>query len=92
MYNNLIVEMIKKGYKLEDIAGTLADLLDCPEKIIESKLKNTQDFTFLEVIKINEQIFDNKMDLKYLFAKESNDNATYCKHFIQEAPPSKWWN
>lgn len=92
MYNNLIVEMIKKGYKLEDIAVTLAELLDCSEKIIENKLKNTQDFTFLEVIKINEQIFDNKMDLKYLFAKKSNDNATYRKYFIQETPPSKWWS
>lgn len=92
MYNNLIAEMIKKGYKAKDIASILANLLDCSEKTIESKLKNIQEFTFSEVMKINKQIFDNKMDLKYLFATKSYDNTTYHKQFIQKTPPSKWWN
>lgn len=91
MYNNLILEMVKKGYKLREITYVLADLLDCSEKTIETKLKNTEKFTFLEVLKINKQIFDNKMDLKYLFANKSSSNITYQKNFIQKIVLSKWW-
>ena len=49
--------MLRKGYKAEDIAPLLAVLLDCSEKIIERKLKNTREFTFQEVLKINSEIF-----------------------------------
>ena len=39
MYNNLVNEIVKKGYKTEEIAHILANLLNCSEEIIENKLK-----------------------------------------------------
>ena len=67
MYNNLVNEIVKKGYKTEEIAHILANLLNCSEEIIENKLKHVGEFTFQEVIKINSEIFNNEMDIKYLF-------------------------
>ena len=52
MYNNLVNEIVKKGYKTEEIAHILANLLNCSEEIIENKLKHVGEFTFQEVIKI----------------------------------------
>lgn len=40
MYNNLVNEIVKKGYKTEEIAHILANLLNCSEEIIENKLKH----------------------------------------------------
>lgn len=31
MYNNLVNEIVKKGYKTEEIAHILANLLNCSE-------------------------------------------------------------
>lgn len=90
MYNNLIAEMEKKGYKAKDIAKILASLLDCSEPVIKEKLKNVEEFTFQEVIRINSEIFNNKMDIKYLFANEQKKTTTYNK-FIQKSKTSKWW-
>ena len=69
MYNNLVNEIVKKGYKTEEIAHILANLLNCSEEVIENKLKHVGEFTFQEVIKINSEIFNNEMDIKYLFTK-----------------------
>lgn len=91
MYNNLIVEMLRKGYKAEDIAPVLAVLLDCSEKIIEDKLKNTTEFTFQEVLKINSEIFNNEMDIRYLFADERLNKTTYNDNFIHKLRLSEWW-
>ncbi|WP_304067914.1 hypothetical protein [Megamonas hypermegale] len=91
MYNNLIVEMLRKGYKAEDIASVLAVLLDCSEKIIEDKLKNTTEFTFQEVLKINSEIFNNEMDIRYLFADERLNKTTYNDNFIHKWRLSEWW-
>lgn len=91
MYNNLVSEIVKKGYKTEEIAHILADLLDCSEEVIENKLKHVGDFTFQEVMKINSEIFNNEMDIKYLFTDEQNDKATYHDDIIQKSKLSKWW-
>ncbi|HIX83096.1 MAG TPA: hypothetical protein H9979_00895 [Candidatus Megamonas gallistercoris] len=91
MYNNLIIEMLRKGYKAEDIAPLLAVLLDCSEKIIERKLKNTREFTFQEVLKINSEIFNNEMDIRYLFADEQLNKTTYDNSFIHKLKFSEWW-
>lgn len=92
MYNNLVNEFVKKGYKTEEIVYILANLLNCSEEIIENKLKHVGEFTFQEVIKINSEIFNNEMDIKYLFTNEEQDNeATYHDDIIQKSKPSKWW-
>lgn len=91
MCNNLIAEMVKKGYKVEDIAGKLASLLNCPEMVIKNKLRNVEDFTFQEVLKINSEIFDNKMDIKYLFTNKQKEETTYNNEFEQKSKYTKWW-
>ena len=91
MYNNLVNEIVKKGYKTEEIAHILANLLNCSEEIIENKLKHVGEFTFQEVIKINSEIFNNEMDIKYLFTEEHDNEATYHDDIIQKSKPSKWW-
>ena len=91
MYNNLVNEIVKKGYKTEEIAHILANLLNCSEEIIENKLKHVGEFTFQEVIKINSEIFNNEMDIKYLFTEEQDNEATYHDDIIQKSKPSKWW-
>lgn len=64
MYNNLVNEIIKKGYKTEEIIYILANMLNSSEEIIENKLKHVGEFTFQEAIKINSKIFNNEMDIK----------------------------
>ncbi|SNU99157.1 Uncharacterised protein [Megamonas hypermegale] len=93
MYNNLILEMVKKGYKLKDIPCVLANSLDCSKKIIKNKLQNTEEFTFLEAIKINEQIFNNEMNLKYLFSNKHSSRTTYYNSVADKNLNlfSKWW-
>ena len=91
MYNNLINEIVKKGYNTEEIAHILTNLLNCSEEIIENKLKHVGEFTFQEVIKINSEIFNNEMDIKYLFTEEQDNEATYHDDIIQKSKPSKWW-
>lgn len=90
MYNNLIIEMLKKGYKEEKIPYILADILNCSKKIIEDKLKNTEEFTFQEAIKINSIIFNNNMNIKYLFYNKQKDGITYGNEFLQKIKSSKW--
>lgn len=92
MYNNLMIEMVKKGYKAEDVAHMLASLLNCSEEVIKNKLKNVGEFTFQEVIKINKVIFNNEMDIKYLFANEQDKKTTYQDRIIHKSKPSKCWN
>lgn len=46
---------------------------------------------FQEVIKINSEIFNNEMDIKYLFTEEQDNEATYHDDIIQKSKPSKWW-
>lgn len=91
MYNNLILEMVKKGYKLEDIPYVLANSLNCSKKMIQNKLQNTEEFTFLEAIKINEQIFNNEMNLKYLFSNRNSSRTTYYNSVTDKNLFSKWW-
>lgn len=91
MYNNLVIEILKKGYKTEEVAYILANLLNCSEDIIKNKLKNVGDFTFQEVMKINSEIFNNEMDIKYLFTEAQDNKATYNDNVIQKSEPSKWW-
>lgn len=91
MYNNLVNEIAKKGYKTEEIVYILADLLNCSEKIIKNKLKHVGEFTFQEAIKINSEIFNNKMDIKYLFKEEQDNEDTYHDDIIQKSKPSKCW-
>lgn len=90
MYNNLIIEMLKKGYKEETIPYILANILSCSKKIIEYKLKNTEEFTFQEVIKINSIIFNNNMNIKYLFYNKQKDGITYSNEFLQKIKSSEW--
>lgn len=90
MYNNLIIEMIKRGYKEETIPYILANILSCSKKIIEYKLKNTEEFTFQDVIKINSVIFNNNMNIKYLFYNEQKDGITYGNEFLQKIKSSEW--
>lgn len=61
------------------------------EEVIENKLKHVGEFTFQEVIKINSEIFNNEMDIKYLFTEEQDNEATYHDDIIQKSKPSKWW-
>lgn len=91
MYNNLVNEIVKKGYKTEEISYVLADLLNCSEKIIENRLKRVGDFTFQEVMKINSELFDNEMDIRYLFTDEQDDKVTYHDDIIQKSKLSEWW-
>lgn len=91
MYNNLVNEIVKKGYKIEEIVYILANLLDCSEQIIENKLKHVGEFTFQEAIKINSELFNNKMDIKYLFTEEQDNEVAYHDDIIQKSKPSKYW-
>ena len=82
---------VKKGYKIEEIVYILANLLDCSEQIIENKLKHVGEFTFQEAIKINSELFNNKMDIKYLFTEEQDNEVAYHDDIIQKSKPSKCW-
>lgn len=66
-------------------------MLDCSEQIIENKLKHVGKFTFQEAIKINSELFNNKMDIKYLFTEEQDNEVAYHDDIIQKSKPSKCW-
>lgn len=91
MYNNLVNEIIKKGYKTEEIIYILANMLDSSEEIIENKLKHVGEFTFQEAIKINSKIFNNEMDIKYLFSEKQDNEIIYHDDIIQKSKSSKCW-
>lgn len=91
MYNNLVNEIIKKGYKTEEIIYILANMLNSSEEIIENKLKHVGEFTFQEAIKINSKIFNNEMDIKYLFSEKQDNEIIYHDDIIQKSKPSKCW-
>lgn len=91
MYNNLVNEIIKKGYKTEEIIYILANMLNSSEEIIENKLKHVGEFTFQEAIKINSKIFNNEMDIKYLFSEEQDNEVIYHDDIIQKSKSSKCW-
>lgn len=91
MYNNLVNEIIKKGYKTEEIIYILANMLNSSEEIIENKLKHVGEFTFQEVIKINSKIFNNEMDIKYLFSEKQDNEIIYHDDIIQKSKSSKCW-
>lgn len=91
MYNNLVNEIIKKGYKTEEIIYILANMLNSSEEIIENKLKHVGEFTFQEAIKINGKIFNNEMDIKYLFSEEQDNEIIYHDDIIQKSKSSKCW-
>jgi hypothetical protein len=91
MYNNLVNEIIKKGYKTEEIIYILANMLNSSEEIIENKLKHVGEFTFQEAIKINSKIFNNEMDIKYLFSEEQDNEIIYHDDIIQKSKSSKCW-
>lgn len=91
MYNNLVNEIIKKGYKIEEIIYILANMLNSSEEIIENKLKHVGEFTFQEAIKINSKIFNNEMDIKYLFSEEQDNEIIYHDDIIQKSKSSKCW-
>lgn len=91
MYNNLVNEIIKKGYKTEKIIYILANMLNSSEEIIENKLKHVGEFTFQEAIKINSKIFNNEMDIKYLFSEEQDNEIIYHDDIIQKSKSSKCW-
>lgn len=40
---------------------------------------------------VNSEIFNNEMDIKYLFTEEQDNEATYHDDIIQKSKPSKWW-
>jgi len=46
-------------------------------------------FIFQEVIKINSEIFNNGMDIKYLFTEEQDNVVTYHGDIIQKSMLSK---
>lgn len=91
MYNNLVNKIIKKGYKTEEIIYILANMLNSSEEIIENKLKHVGEFTFQEAIKINSKIFNNEMDIKYLFSEEQDNEIIYHDDIIQKSKSSKCW-
>ena len=91
MYNNLVNEIIKKGYKKEEIIYILANMLNSSEEIIENKLKHVGEFTFQEAIKINSKIFNNEMDIKYLFSEKQDNEIIYHDDIIQKSKSSKCW-
>ncbi|WP_270349978.1 hypothetical protein [Megamonas funiformis] len=91
MYNNLVNEIVKKGYKTEEIIYILANMLNSSEEIIENKLKHVGEFTFQEAIKINSKIFNNEMDIKYLFSEEQDNEIIYHDDIIQKSKSSKCW-
>lgn len=91
MYNNLVNEIIKKGYKTEEIIYILANMLNSSEEIIENKLKHVGEFTFQEAIKINSKIFNNEMDIKYLFSEKQDNEIIYHDDIIQKSKSSKCW-
>lgn len=67
MRNNLIAEMVRKGYSADQVPKILAKVLGCTDRTIRNKLNNVTDFTFSEVMKIDEKFFKDEFDLKYLF-------------------------
>lgn len=46
MRNNLIAELIKKGYSADQIPKALALTIGCTERTARNKLSNITDFTF----------------------------------------------
>lgn len=61
------------------------------EEIIENKLKHVGEFTFQEAIKINSKIFNNEMDIKYLFSEKQDNEIIYHDDIIQKSKSSKCW-
>lgn len=67
MRNNLVAEMVRKGYKADQIPKVLAQIIKCTEKTARNKINNISDFTFTEMVRIDEFIFKNEFSFKYLF-------------------------
>lgn len=67
MRSNLVAEMVRKGYKADQVPKVVAQIIKCSEKTARNKIKNITDFTFTEIVKIDDAVFKNEFSLKYLF-------------------------
>lgn len=65
-----MAEMVRKGYKADQIAKIIAGLLNCSERTVRNKIKNITDFTVTEALTINAKLFNNQFDLRYLFSAQ----------------------
>ncbi|XER12055.1 hypothetical protein SATMO3_22440 [Sporomusa aerivorans] len=73
MVKNLVAELIRPGHKPDQTAKIIADVLGCTEKTARNKLNEISAFTVPEALKINEQIFKNEFEIRYLFDTRVSD-------------------
>ena len=64
MFENLIVELKKKGITFKAVAN----LIGCSEKTFQNKVYGVTEFTLSEVLSINENLLP-EFTLQYLFRK-----------------------
>lgn len=67
MRNNLIAEMVKRGYQADQVPKVIASLLGCSERTVRNKLRSITDFTVTEALLINNEFFNDTLEFKYLF-------------------------
>lgn len=72
MRSILIAEMVKKGYRSGQITKVIAITLGCSERTVRNKINNVTDFTVSEALIINNKIFNDKIELKYLFQNNAS--------------------
>ena len=70
MERNLIAELIKIGVDPRDVTKKLALTLGISEKSVRDKLKGTTQWTLPEAVKINNDIFQGKKSIEYLFSTD----------------------
>lgn len=67
MRNNLVAEMVKRGYRADQVPKVIAAIIGCSERTVRNKIKNVTDFTVAEAMIISNKIFQDTLEFKYLF-------------------------
>ena len=75
MERNLIAELIKIGVGPREVTKRLAATLGISEKSVRNKLKGTTQWTLPEAVKINNEFFQGKKSIEYLFATDDTPTA-----------------
>lgn len=70
MFENLIMELKRKGITYRAVAG----LLHCNEKTVQNKMNGVTEFTLSEVLAISDNIFP-EFELRYLFRRTPTNNS-----------------
>lgn len=71
MTANLVAELIRKGVPAQKVTSVVATTIGVTERTARNKINGITGFTVPEAVKINDECFEGKQNLDYLFKEVS---------------------